>query len=77
VEENTVNHFFVLIGEGGNLFRQREDDVKIGNGQQLRLAVFKPLGTGERLALGTMAIPAAIVCGTFVAAGVALLQMAA
>ena len=31
-EENAVNHLFVLIGDGGNLFRYGEDDVEIRSG---------------------------------------------
>ena len=28
-EEKVVPHFFVLVSDGGNLFRQGEDDVKV------------------------------------------------
>src|SRR5215831_11697133 len=31
-KENAVDHLFVLIGEGGNLFRQGEDDVEYSTG---------------------------------------------
>ncbi len=76
-EENAVNHLFVLIGDGGNLFRHRKDDVKVGNRQKLRLAVFEPLGAGEGLTFWTVAIAAAIEGRALVAAGVTLLQVAA
>ena len=31
-EEDAINRLFVLIGEGGNLFRQGEDDVEYSTG---------------------------------------------
>jgi len=77
VEENPVDHFFVLIGEGGNLFRHGEDDVEILDGEEFGLTVLEPLGAGEGLALGAMAIAAAMIGGALVAAGVTLLQVAA
>jgi hypothetical protein len=76
-KENTVNHFFVLIGDGGNLFRQGEDDVEVRNGQKFRLAVFEPLGAGEGLTFGTVAISTGVEGGALVTAGVTLLQVAA
>jgi hypothetical protein len=39
-EENAVDHFFVLIGDGGDLFRHGEDDVEILDGQQFGWAIF-------------------------------------
>jgi len=77
VEENPVDHFFVLIGEGGNLLRHGEDDVEILDGEEFGLAVLEPLGAGEGLARGALAIAAAMISGALVAAGVTLLQVAA
>ena len=76
-EEDVIEQLFVLIGDGGNLFRQGEDDVEIGNGEEFRLAVLQPLGASQGLALGTMPISAAMVSGALVATAVTLLQMAA
>ena len=76
-EENTVNLFFVLISDGGNLFRQREDDVEILDGQQFGLAVCEPLSAGQGLALGTVSIGTGVIGRALVAAAVTLLQMTA
>jgi hypothetical protein len=76
-EKNAVQHLFVLVGDGGDLFRHGEDNVEVFDGQQFGLAVFEPLGAGERLALGTVPVSAGVVGGALVAAGVTLLQVAA
>ena len=43
-EQDGVDDRFVLKRERGNLFRDREDHVKVFDRQQLRLALFQPLG---------------------------------
>jgi hypothetical protein len=47
LEENTVDHLLVLVGDGGNLFRHRKDNVEVLTVEQLCLAVSDPLGTGQ------------------------------
>ena len=37
-EENAVDDALVLVGDGGNLFGEGEDDVEIPDGQQFALA---------------------------------------
>ena len=76
-EENAVNHLFVLIGEGGNLFRYGEDDVEILSGKEFSMPVLEPLGAGEGLAPGAVTITAGVVRGALMAAGVTLLQVTA
>ena len=58
LEENAVDHLLVLVGDRGNLVRHREDDVEVLAVEKFGLAVFDPLGAGQRLALGAMAIRA-------------------
>src|SRR5215467_10675781 len=74
-EEEAVDRLFVLIGEGGNLFRHREDDVEILGFQKFGLPVFQPLGAGEGLALGTVSVGTGVIGRALVAAAVTLLQM--
>ena len=45
--------------------------------EQLGLSIIEPLRPGQRLAFGTVAIPAAIVGNALVATGIALFNMAA
>ena len=58
LEEEVVYHLLVLISDRGNLVRHSEDDVEVITVEKLFLAVFYPLCARQRLALGTMAIPA-------------------
>src|SRR5215472_15079484 len=76
-EEDVVNGLFVLIGEGGNLLRHREDDVEILGIEKFGLPVFQPLGAGQRLAFWAMSVAARVIGRALVAAGVTLLQMTA
>lgn len=57
--------------------RHGEDDVEILDRQQFGLAIFEPLRTRERLALRTVPIAAAVESDALVAAGIALLDVAA
>ena len=57
--------------------RQGENDVIVGNRQQLRLAIFEPLLRGGGLALRAVAIAARIVGDPFVRAVLAALDVAA
>ena len=41
-EKNAVDHFLVLVGDRGNLFRQRKDDVKILGVEKFGAAIFQP-----------------------------------
>jgi hypothetical protein len=51
--------------------------MKIFHRQQLGLTILQPLVTRQRLALGAMAIPAAVVRNALVATGIALFNVAA
>src|SRR3984893_12832387 len=57
-KEHAVNNPLVLEGHGRDHLRQREDDVKVLDRQQLASAVFEPRRAGWALALCAMAIAA-------------------
>ena len=46
-EEQIVDHRLVLVGDGGDLLREREDDVEVGAIQELGFAILDPLRPGE------------------------------
>ena len=77
LEQDRVDHRLVLEGDRGDLRRQREDDVEIGNRQQLGLPRGEPLAAGLPLALRAMPVAAGIVGDADRPAGPAALDMAA
>ena len=62
---------------GADRGRQGEDDVIIGNRQELRLAFFEPLPRRRRLALRAVAIAAGVVGDPLVRAVLAALDVSA
>src|SRR3990172_3335963 len=76
-EENAVDRFLVLVSDGGNLFRQGEDDVEVWAVEQFGLAVLQPLDAGQRLTLGAMAVTTGVETDPLVATLIALFDMAA
>src|SRR6266481_125043 len=76
-EQNAVDEIFVLVSNGRDLFGEREDDMKIVRRENLRFAVFDPLRTRQRLALGAMPVAAAIVTGALIRTAVAPLEVTA
>ena len=77
LKEERVADPLVLVGHGRDRSRQREDHVKIFTLEQLCLAVLQPLGTGQRLAFGTMPVAAGVVADALLVACVAALHVAA
>src|ERR1700693_3862235 len=57
-KEHAINGPLVLESQGRNHLRQREDDVKVFDRQQLGCAVVEPRRAGSALALRAMAIAA-------------------
>ena len=76
-KQNAVNEIFVLVGDGGDLFRDSEDDMKIVCRENFGCSFFNPRGTREGLALGAMAVAAATVARSLVMTAVAALEMTA
>src|SRR6266566_9100795 len=60
-EQNALDHFLILVGYRGNLFRQRKDHVKILGIEKFGTTVFKPFRAGQRLALWAMAVRAGVI----------------
>jgi hypothetical protein len=60
-EEDAVNHFFVVKGDSGQLFRDGEHDMEISDRQQFGLPVFEPLCTLRVLALRAMSVAAGVI----------------
>ena len=61
LHQQVVDHALVLVGDVTQLARQRVDDVKVRDGQQLRFAVGQPSARGRSLALRAMPVAAGIV----------------
>ena len=75
-KEHAVNDPLVLKNQGCDHLRQREDDVKVLDQQQLSGALFEPRRAGGALALWAMAIAAGTIRDRAVAAAVALFDVA-
>ena len=76
-EQQVVDHRLVLVGDRGDLGRQREDHVEVADRQQIGLAGGEPVLRRRALALGAMAVAAGVVGDPAVAAVLAALDMAA
>ena len=55
-EQNAIDHFFVLIGDRGNLFRQGKDHMEILGIEKFGAAIFKPFRAGESLTFRAVAV---------------------
>jgi hypothetical protein len=76
-EQKVVDGSLVLERDGADRRRQGEDDMIVGNRQQLRLAVFEPSPRRGGLALRAVAVVAGIVGDALVRAVRAALDVAA
>ena len=76
-EQEVVDGGLVLEGDGADRRRQGEDDVVVGNRQQLGLALVEPLPRRRALALRAMAVAAGIVGDALVRAVLAALDVSA
>jgi hypothetical protein len=56
-EQQVVDHRLVLVGDGGDLGRQREDQVEVADRQQVGFAGGEPVPCRRALALGAIACP--------------------
>ena len=60
-EQQVVDHRLVLIGDVGDLRRQRVHHMKVRHRQEIGLALGQPLAGRRALALGAMPVAAAVV----------------
>src|SRR5258708_29636764 len=77
LKQEVVNSGFVVESDGGDLLRQREQDVEVFHRQQLFFSGLEPLRAGQRLAFRAMAIAARLVDEAAVLALAAFLEVAA
>jgi hypothetical protein len=77
LKENAVNCLLVLIGDGGDLFRDCEHHMKVRALEEFGLSVLDPLCPGQTLALRAVAIPATVEGVAFITALIASLEVAA
>ena len=77
VEQQVVDHRLVLVGDGGDRGRQREDDVEVADRQQIGLARGEPVPRRRALALRAVPVAAGVVGDPAVAAVLAAHDMAA
>ena len=61
LEQDGVDRRLVLEGDLGDLGRQREDDVEVGDRQQLGLPRGEPVSAGLALALRAVPVAAGVV----------------
>ena len=77
LEQDGIDDGLVLKGDRGDLGRQRENEMEIGDRKQVRFSRGEPLGAGLSLTLRAMSIPAGIIGDPGHAAGVASLHVTA
>lgn len=77
LEQDRVDHRLVMEGNRGDLGRQREHHVEIGNRKKLVLSGCEPFPAGLTLAFGAVSVAAGIVRHTDRPAGPAALDMTA
>ena len=58
LEQDGIDDGLVLKGDRGDLGRQRENEMEIGDRKQVRFSRGEPLGAGLSLTLRAMSIPA-------------------
>jgi hypothetical protein len=75
-EEHAVDFARVVVRDAGNLFRQREDNVKVLDRKKFGFAVFEPAGALRVLTLRAMPVPARVICVAGVSAMAAFFSMA-
>src|SRR5580698_8066969 len=75
-KEHAVNYPLVLEGQGRDQLRQREEDVKVLDREQLSGALFEPRRAGGALALRAMAIAAGTIRDRAMTTAVALYDVA-
>jgi len=76
-KQNAVNEIFVLLSDGSDLFRDREDDMKIVRLENFGGSFFNSCGTREGLTLWAVAVTATVVAGPLVLTAAAPFEMTA
>ena len=74
-KQNSEQNLFVGEDQAVENVRQGKDHMEIAHRQELRGLLLKPLGFGQRLALGAVAVTAGVIARVLKATSVALLEM--
>ena len=61
LEQQVIDHRLVLVGDVGDRGRQGEDEVEVGHGQEIGLALRQPVPCGGALTLRAVAVAAGVV----------------
>lgn len=69
LEQEIVDDALVLVGDVGDLGRQREHDMEVWHGEQFGLPCLHPFARNSALALRTMPVAAGVVGNVGMAAG--------
>ena len=77
LEENTVDDLLILVSDRGDLFRQGEDYMVIGDVQKFGLPILDPFSAGQTLAFRAVPIAAAIERVEFIVALITAFEVAA
>ena len=77
LEQDVVDHGFILIRDVGDLGRHGEHDVAVRHRQEFGLACGEPVGGRRALALGTMPVAARVVGDVLMSALLAAHEVAA
>jgi len=76
-EQEVIEDLLVLQRQWGELVRESEDNMDIGDGQKFTLPSHDPLVASATLTLGAMAIAATVIRGSAIATARALVAMPA
>ena len=76
-EQRAVDYAFILQRQRREFSGQGEDDVEIGDGQQIFATILQPGGAPVRLAFRAMAVAAGVVRYAHLTAGIAGIDVAA
>jgi len=74
-KEQAQENLFVGEDQTVENVRQGKHQMEVSYGQKLRGLLIKPLGLGQRLAFGTVAVTAGVISRVLKAASVALLKV--
>ena len=74
-KEQAEENLFVGENQAVEKVRQGEDQMEVSHRQKLSGLLLKPLGLGQRLALGAVAVTAGVISRVLKATSVALLEM--
>jgi hypothetical protein len=70
-KEQAIEHAGIVENEGAEILGQGKDGVHVGGREDVALPVEQPRGSDSRMALGTTAVAARVICEPFMSAVIA------